>query len=500
MYHQSQHKSQPINEHYPERGIEVMHVRRGSSYRSYSSRSDFNEPISTMNGTDTADAESHMKLDDKYRYERSAINDAQSVAYTAYTMNQDNDIVHQLRNVGVTVLSLESLSTAAMMNYMDAITTMRLGNGDDEKCMLYTDRMGRVFNVVISGGAGGLMSSWSTSEASFSGWIAVTALPFLARNVASYTSDGYANGNSMAMHPMLLLFIFGFVLQNEISNSMLAVSLLVRGTNSVGSYVWRGGSLTDHPRIILLAVLSLASFASPNYPVGDILALCGTILGILLLLCNLGSRAWNKIDIGFIDASNIFAPMLALLASIISGLLLPYIGLRSVDGGTDYEDGQTAVEKIVLNPNGKRARQNVTASAAIVASVFLLSDVQLTQEALGFNFSHNRVVVNFGMAGWWLLSTLLSMSLCHRLDSSKSKKIEPFLKRDETSPVGWVVPSVPNIVIDPNLRRGKMLLPALSYGSDFLCALVAAGLASFMILLGIRDLQGKDNTAFWDFS
>lgn len=93
-----------------------------------------------------------LEKDDKYDFERSAINDAQSVSYTAYTMNLDSGqtIVNDLRNVGVTVLSLESLSTAAMIHYMDAVTTMRLGNENDEKCMLYTDRMGRVFNVIIS--------------------------------------------------------------------------------------------------------------------------------------------------------------------------------------------------------------------------------------------------------------------------------------------------------------------------------------------------------------
>ncbi len=89
------------------------------------------------------------KYHEKYRGERFAINDAQSVRYTAYTMNTKN-IVNELRNVGVTVLSLESLSTTAMIDYMDAVTSIRLGEANDEKCMLYTDRMGRVFNVVIS--------------------------------------------------------------------------------------------------------------------------------------------------------------------------------------------------------------------------------------------------------------------------------------------------------------------------------------------------------------
>mmetsp|Transcript_20830 Transcript_20830/g.25625 ORF Transcript_20830/g.25625 Transcript_20830/m.25625 type:complete len:540 (-) Transcript_20830:54-1673(-) len=439
---------------------------------------------------------------DKYRHERNAINDAQSVAYTAYTMTQEKaeDIVQQLRNVGVTVLSLESLSTAAMINYMDAVTTMRLGSENIEKCMLYTDRMGRVFNVIISGGAEGLAKTWSITQSAFSGWIAITALPFLARNIVSFSFNGYATGKEMTFDPAFLLFIFGFVLSNETSHSMLAVNLLVRGTNSVGSYVWRSGSLTDYPRMMLLIILSLASFAPNTSPIRDILTLIGTIFGCFLLFCNLGSRAWKKVDIGFIDASNFFTPFLSILASLCAGIAFPYVGLRSVDGGTDDEDGETAVEKIIFNPNGKRARQNVTAAATIVAVFFLLSDVQAVKDVLGYDFSNYSWLVNIGMGTWWLLSTLMSMALCHRLDSSKSKKIEPFLKRDERSPVGWIVPSVPNIVIDPNLGRGKMCFSFLSYGSDFICALIAAGLASLIIFTGILDLQGKTRSSFWDWS
>lgn len=437
--------------------------------------------------------------DDKYIYERDAINDAQSVTFTAYNMNQDNttDIVQQLRDVGVTVLSLESLSTAAMINYMDAVTTMRLGNGNDEKCMLYTDRMGRVFNVIISGGADGLQKTWSETKSSFSGWMAIAFLPFLLRNVISYSYDGYINGSTMALDPTFLLFIFGLVLKYETSHAMLAVSLLVRGTNSVGSYVWRGGSLTDYPRLFLLIVLTLASFASPQYPVRDFLTLSGTIIGSILLLCNLGSRAWNKVDIGFIDVSNVFTPMLTILASLFAGLLFPYVGLRCVDGGTDAVQS-AAVENIVLKPNGKRARQNVSAAASVIAWVYLFSDVKIVQNVLGFRFEKYKGAVNIGVGVWWFLSTITSMSMCHHLDSSKSKKIEPFLKRDDSSPVGWIVPSVPNIVIDPNLSRGKMVMPCLSYGSDLLCALIVAAIAFLIVWLGIKDLQGNEHSAFWD--
>ena len=505
---QGQYNNNNNNNNNEQMGQEMNYMsnNNGSSIRSFSSRSDLGQGQQLYNADDVEQQQQQQQNDkvDKFRHERMAMNnDAQSVAYTAYTMNQETDIVQQLRGVGVTVLSLESLSTAAMINYMDAVATMRLGNGDDEKCMLYTDSMGRVFNVIISGGAEGLAKSWSATQAGFSGWLAITVIPFLVRNLVSYSFNGYidSNGNNtMAFDPLFLLAVFGFILKNETSYCMLSMSLFVKGTNSVGSYVWRGGSLTDYPRLALLMTFSLASFASPDYPLRDILSLCGTLIGTILLLCNLGSRAWSKAEIGYIDASNVFTPTLTILASLLAGIVFPYVGLRFVDGGFDIEDGQTAVEKIVANPNGKRARQNVTAVASFVALVFLFSDIQMIQDSLGFRFSHYRGLTNIAIGGWWLLTTLASMSLCHHLDSSKSKKIEPFLRRDETSPVGWVVPSVAHIVIDPNLSKGGMILSFLSYGSDMLCSIIAAGLAFLIVWNGIKDFQGKENTAFWDWS
>ena len=132
---------------------------------SFNRRSTYSMDETTLNDDDPVDNlemdgetegfdASTNKYDEKYMNERSAINDAQSVRYTAYsfTMKQDSgfSIVSELRNVGVTVLSLESLSTEAMIHYMDAVTSMRLGDSNDEKCMLYIDRMDRVFNVVVS--------------------------------------------------------------------------------------------------------------------------------------------------------------------------------------------------------------------------------------------------------------------------------------------------------------------------------------------------------------
>ena len=113
----------------------------------------------------------------------------------------------------------------------------------------------------------------------------------------------------------------------------------------------------------------------------------------------------------------------------------------------------------MFHPNGKRGRQNIALASSGAALTFLLSDLKQVQEGLGFDFSGNRRIVKFIIGGWLFASSLISMSLCHRLDSSRSKKIEPFLRRDELSPVGWIVPSIPNIVIDPKLSRNKMITP-----------------------------------------
>ena len=93
------------------------------------------------------------------------------------------------------------------------------------------------------------------------------------------------------------------------------------------------------------------------------------------------------------------------------------------------------------------------------------------------------------------------MAFCHRLDSSQNKEIEPFLRREETSPaVGWIMPSVPNIVIDPNLARGRMILSRLSYGSDVICALLLTAIALLIIYMGLREIQGNAVKSFWNLS
>jgi len=130
-----------------------------------------------------------------------------------------------------------------------------------------------------------------------------------------YVFDDYAT-SILAISPIALLFCFGLILSNEPSHAWLVVSMMIRGTNSVKSHVWRTASLVDYPRVVLLIILILGSIASTDAsPIGDMLGLIGAVLGGLILLCNLGSRAWKKLELGYVDSGSPQSMLLVIGAS-----------------------------------------------------------------------------------------------------------------------------------------------------------------------------------------
>jgi len=80
------------------------------------------------------------------------------------------------------------------------------------------------------------------------------------------------------------------------------------------------------------------------------LGLIGAVLGGLILLCNLESRAWKKLELGYVDSGSPQSMLLAIGASLLTGLTVPYIALQSVHGGgTDRSDGKVAIDKIFFS-------------------------------------------------------------------------------------------------------------------------------------------------------
>ena len=327
----------------------------------------------------------------------------------------------------------------------------------------------------------------------------VIFLPFVARVLVSTANLSFSSNYeavqapSLGLNPGFLFCVFGVILASETSQSWLGMSLDVRGCNSVGAHVWRSNMLADYPRYISLLCLALAWFAPFGTSTRDFLTALGTGIGGAILLSSLGSRAWKKLGIPCIDKDAFFAPGFGYLMSILAGVAFPFVGLRSVTGGCGENDDD------YQHPHGgaRRARQLVTIAAVIVAVVFLLTDVVRVQAVFGFSWTHQGAT-NLSVGLWWILSTVASLAVCSRLDSSLGESAQPFLVRDETSPVGFIVPSLPKIAIDPTYRGRPPLLSCCGAISDILSAVIVVAVGASIIWMGIKQIGGEEDVMPWD--
>jgi len=322
-------------------------------------------------------------------------------------------------------------------------------------------------------------------------------LPFVVRVLVSTVNLSFSpdyeatQAPSLGLQPGFLFCVFGIILASETSQSWLGMSLNVCGCNSVGAHVWRSSMLADYPRYTSLLCLGLAWFA-PFGTIGrDFLTALGTGLGGAILLASLGSRAWKKLGIPCIGGDAPYAPALGYLMAILAGFAFPFIGLRSVTGGCSENSDDYKF------PFGgpRRARQLVTVAAVVVAAVFIVTDVASVQAKFGFTWTYQGATnLSFGI--WWILSTMASLSVCGRLDSTLGESAQPFLMRDETSPVGFIVPSLPNIVIDPTYRGQPW--GCCGAISDILSAIVVVAVGAGIVWMGIKQIGGDEDALPWD--
>ena len=353
------------------------------------------------------------------------------------------------------------------------------------------------YSLDLQGGAEGLTATYNSAKATYSGLAVTIFLPFVARVMVSTVNLSFSEdyeaiqAPSLGLHPGFLFCIFGIILASETSQSWLGMSLDVRGCNSIGAHVWRSSMLADYPRYASLLSLALAWFA-PFGTIGrDFLTALGTGIGGAILLASLGSRAWKKLGIPCIEKDAFYAPVLGYLMAILAGFAFPFIGLRSVTGGCSENSDDYRF------PHGgpRRARQLVTVAAVIVAVVFAVTDIAQVQAIFGFAWTYQGAT-NLSVGLWWILSTIASLAVCSRLDNSLGESTQAFLVRDETSPVGFVVPSLPKIVIDPTYRGSPW--GCCGAISDVLSAVVVIAVGASIVWMGIKQIGGDEDAMPWD--
>lgn len=392
-------------------------------------------------------------------------------------------VVNELRDQGVRVfivghdspdLMKDVLSVVDVVSRNDRQQTYR----EKQRCLLYRDKADKVFNVEIMGETSGLAGAWQNLLLSFSCFEALVAMTVLTRTFPCIDINGLSG-----VRPGYLSLILGLVLTEEISQVMLNVGMLVQGRPSVSAYTLKARILTDWPRKLIILSLAIASAAPQDSLMQRWTTFAGIALAELVLLANIGSRAWYHMELSPLKYGGFFAPVVAFIMSVFAGLTVPFLGSRQVLAG------------------GKAAMEGVIRNAIFVAILFVVSDIDDVQQFImvgSDTCSHDGV--NIGVGIWFTVTLITSMWFVAQTKRHKVRpeETEPLLEENHASPVGFKVPNLPDVSIDPALN--KVGVPCCALGLEFalgvFLALIMGGGIVFTAFTTKDDelLNGGDNT------
>jgi hypothetical protein len=378
-------------------------------------------------------------------------------------------IIGALRDLGVKVFIIEAKSiksTKDILHHVKRVVgfvakenriQVRTGPLGFQRCLLYQDQQGRLFNLMLAKHAIGPASKYQDYLDTFSGLQAMVAIVVLCRSFPCATSSA----DIEQLKPAFLSLILGIVFTEELSLSYLNASMLVRASPSVSAHTLTNNVGSDVLRKLI--VLSLALAAAASGMTQKILTLFGISAACAVFLSNLGSRAWHFMRWRPLRYQGLGAGFVAWVVSIMAGLCIPYMGHRSIEIG------------------GKAALEHVLMCAFAVAITFVVSDIDEIQKFLIVGSEVcNQDFVNIAVGGWWCFTLICSLFLVRKIpykDHHPYYDGEPLLVEDHASPVGYKVPSIPDFEIDPSLAKtGSSCIPySLEFIVGFLMALVVGG-------------------------
>lgn len=250
--------------------------------------------------------------------------------------------------------------------------------------------------------------------------------------------------------------------------------MLVRGFPSISAYSVVSSVHSDWLRKSIVLALLLASVAEGHGSVEHVAFFVGISLACLVLLANLGSRAWGYMDWKPIQSFGFLEPIIAFGAAVLTGLMFPFLGHRQVVSG------------------GKSALESTIGIALLSAIIFVISDYDDIQKFLVIgseNCNQDLVVVTVG--AWWTFATLCSLSAVYRKGRQGiwPDEEEPLLLKDHASPVGFKVPNLPDFPIDSAMaQRGLFCLGIqMEFGLMMLVTLCMGGFLCFLAFTQVDD-------------
>jgi hypothetical protein len=434
-------------------------------------------------------------------------------------------IISALQDLGVKVFIIDSVSTPSTSDVMHHVrrvvgymarenqtlanTTGPLGY---QRCLLYQDTQGRLFNLLLSRHAMATEpTKYEQQIDSFSALHAIVAMTVLCRllPILLQSESNYYYDTKSAINPACLAMLAGLVFVDETSLSWLNVSLMVRGVPSLSAHTLMSPAGSDTLRKIVLFAFILA--AALTGEAARIATLVGVFGVLSVLLANLGARTTYFLRWSPQVYDGIGASLVAYIKAILTGVFFPWMANRNA-----YVGGRAGIEYIIqtsfvsaavywaagiesaqvwligTNADVSDIRDHFVSQApSSLSSLFfqLLPPSPLLLNVLGRRLQpEKQTLVNIIIAIWWVASVCLNIILAWRTPFHDQKTLdsEHLLIADHASPAGFKVPSLPDYEIDPSFgHTGIRWLPKcveLVFGM-VLAAAVCAGL----LLLSFSD-------------
>ena len=396
----------------------------------------------------------------------------------------------------------------------EAAASTTLNNHSFQRCLLYLDGQGRLYNLTLSTHSIGPASRYMEYLTTFSNMEAIIALTILCRSVPCIFNENAIQN----LKPAYLSLVLGLVLTEEISLSWLNASMMIRSTPSVSAHTLYSPVGSDTFRRVVLLVLVFAGIAEGTYQ--SILTAVGILGASILLLANLGARSWYFLNWKPISYNGTGSFVLAYCCAIVTGIAVPFMGHRLIRMGgkgaveyliatafwvavafviSDYD----GIQKFLVLGSESEVRQSISFVLhnvyGALQSVLCVSHslIELRIPYLPFRQLCDQNPVNVTVGIWWTVTFLTSLVLVRRIpyrdmaiSTSAATIGERLLMEDHASPVGYKVPSLPDFELDPTVANTG--LPCVSMSLELLFGVIMA-MSIGTILIGLAFTVWDDD-------